>query len=52
VNLLSSKKSQIAKGHSMGASCCQIEVELWNAAEAALPAAQEEKREEKRRAFA
>ncbi|HEY9182311.1 MAG TPA: molybdopterin dinucleotide binding domain-containing protein, partial [Gammaproteobacteria bacterium] len=43
VNLLSSKKSQISKGHSMGASCCLIEVERWNAGEAALPA-QEEKR--------
>jgi hypothetical protein len=50
VNLLSSKKSQISKGHSMGASCCLIEVERWNVAEAAVPA-QEEKRE-KRKAVA
>jgi hypothetical protein len=51
VNLLSSKKSQITKGHSMGASCCLIEVERWNAAEAAIPA-EEEKREEQRKAVA
>lgn len=31
VNLLSSGRSQIRKAHSMGASCCQIEVEKWNA---------------------
>jgi trimethylamine-N-oxide reductase (cytochrome c) len=29
VNLLSSSRSQIRKAHSMGASCCQIEVEKW-----------------------
>ncbi|HEY5665971.1 MAG TPA: hypothetical protein VIV64_04555, partial [Gammaproteobacteria bacterium] len=41
VNLLSSPKSQIKKGHSMGASCCQIQVERWNAGEMALPEEQE-----------
>jgi trimethylamine-N-oxide reductase (cytochrome c) len=41
VNLLSSKKSQITKGHSMGASCCLIEVEKWSAGEMALPSEQE-----------
>jgi trimethylamine-N-oxide reductase (cytochrome c) len=41
VNLLSSKKSQITKGHSMGASCCLIEVEKWKAGEVALPEEQE-----------
>jgi trimethylamine-N-oxide reductase (cytochrome c) len=51
VNLLSSKKSQITKGHSMGASCCLIQVEKWNAAEATVPA-QQEKKEEKRKAVA
>ena len=30
VNLLSSSRSQIRKAHSMGASCCQIDVERWN----------------------
>jgi len=29
VNLLSSSRSQIRKAHSMGASCCQIDVEKW-----------------------
>jgi trimethylamine-N-oxide reductase (cytochrome c) len=38
VNLLSSKKSQITKAHSMGASCCLIEVEKWSAGEIAVPA--------------
>ena len=37
VNLLSSKKSQITKGHSMGASCCLIEVERWHVGEMAEP---------------
>jgi hypothetical protein len=41
VNLLSSPKSQIKKGHSMGASCCQINVEKWAEGEAALPESQE-----------
>jgi trimethylamine-N-oxide reductase (cytochrome c) len=41
VNLLSSPKSQIKKGHSMGASCCQIEVERWKVGEMALPAQKE-----------
>jgi endogenous inhibitor of DNA gyrase (YacG/DUF329 family) len=36
----------------MGASCCLIEVERWNAGEVAMPAAQEEKRDEKRKAVA
>jgi endogenous inhibitor of DNA gyrase (YacG/DUF329 family) len=52
VNLLSSKKSQISKGHSMSASCCLIEVERWNAGEVAVPAAQEEEQAEKRKAVA
>jgi trimethylamine-N-oxide reductase (cytochrome c) len=54
VNLLSSKKSQIAKGHSMGASCCLIQVERWIAGEASMPVPEEleEKREEKRKAVA
>jgi len=29
INLLSSSRSQIRKAHSMGASCCQIDVEKW-----------------------
>ncbi len=37
VNVLSSSKSQIRKAHSMGASCCLIEVEKWGAGEIALP---------------
>jgi trimethylamine-N-oxide reductase (cytochrome c) len=37
VNLLSSSKSQIGKAHSMGASCCQIEVEKWKVGEASVP---------------
>jgi trimethylamine-N-oxide reductase (cytochrome c) len=37
VNLLSSKKSQITKAHSMSASCCLIEVEKWSAGEMASP---------------
>jgi hypothetical protein len=41
VNLLSSRKSQISKGHSMGASCCLIEVEKWSAGEMASPGEQE-----------
>jgi trimethylamine-N-oxide reductase (cytochrome c) len=41
VNLLSSKKSQISKAHSMSASCCLIEVEKWNASEMASPVEQE-----------
>ena len=52
VNLLSSSKSQISKAHSMGASCCLIEVERWNMGEVSMPAAQEEKRAEKRKAVA
>ena len=52
VNLLSSSKSQIRKAHSMGASCCLIEVERWNAAEMAVPAREEERLEEKRAAVA
>ena len=41
VNLLSSSKSQINKAHSMGASCCLIEVEKWNAGEVSLPVEKE-----------
>jgi len=41
VNLLSSSKSQISKGHSMSASCCLIEVERWKVGEMSLPAEQE-----------
>jgi trimethylamine-N-oxide reductase (cytochrome c) len=41
VNLLSSPKSQIKKGHSMGASCCQIEVAKWHVGEQALPVQKE-----------
>jgi molybdopterin guanine dinucleotide-containing S/N-oxide reductase-like protein len=41
VNLLSSPKSQIKKAHSMGASCCQIDVEKWSAGEISLPEPQE-----------
>jgi trimethylamine-N-oxide reductase (cytochrome c) len=41
VNLLSSSKSQIRKAHSMGASCCLIEVEKWSAGEISLPAPEE-----------
>jgi molybdopterin guanine dinucleotide-containing S/N-oxide reductase-like protein len=41
VNLLSSPKSQIKKAHSMGASCCQIEVEKWSEGEISLPEPQE-----------
>ena len=41
MNLLSSPKSQIKKGHSMGASCCQINVEKWIEAEIALPEREE-----------
>ena len=41
VNLLSSSKSQIRKAHSMGASCCQIEVEKWSAGEIAMPPREE-----------
>jgi trimethylamine-N-oxide reductase (cytochrome c) len=41
VNLLSSKKSQIGKAHSMAASCCLIEVEKWSAGEMASPVEQE-----------
>jgi trimethylamine-N-oxide reductase (cytochrome c) len=37
VNLLSSPKSQIKKAHSMGASCCQIDVEKWSEGEISLP---------------
>jgi len=37
VNLLSSPKSQIKKGHSMGASCCQIQVAKWVEGEMAIP---------------
>ena len=47
VNLLSSSKSQISKAHSMSASCCLIEVELWNAAEMAVPAREEKPREKR-----
>ena len=42
VNLLSSKKSQISKGHSMGASCCLIQVERWNVGDVSLPVEEEE----------
>jgi trimethylamine-N-oxide reductase (cytochrome c) len=41
VNLLSSKKSQISKGHSMSASCCLIQVERWKVGDVSLPAEQE-----------
>jgi trimethylamine-N-oxide reductase (cytochrome c) len=41
VNLLSSPKSQIKKGHSMGASCCQIDVEKWSMGEISLTEEQE-----------
>ena len=37
VNLLSSSKSQISKAHSMGASCCLIEVERWSEGEISVP---------------
>jgi len=37
VNLLSSSKSQIRQAHSMGASCCQIEVEKWKVGEVSVP---------------
>ena len=47
MNLLSSKKSQISKGHSMGASCCLIQVERWKVGEIAEPAEQEEPRQER-----
>ena len=43
MNLLSSKKSQISKGHSMGASCCLIEVERWKVGEMSLPDEQEKR---------
>ena len=35
VNLLSSGRSQVRKAHSMGASCCQVDVEKWTTQEAA-----------------
>jgi hypothetical protein len=41
VNLLSAPRSQIKKGHSMSASCCQIDVEKWVEAQAALPEKEE-----------
>jgi trimethylamine-N-oxide reductase (cytochrome c) len=41
VNLLSSPKSQIKKAHSMGASCCQINVDRWSEGEMSLPEQQE-----------
>ncbi len=37
VNLLSSSRSQIRKAHSMGASCCQIEVDKWHPDQASMP---------------
>jgi trimethylamine-N-oxide reductase (cytochrome c) len=43
VNLLSSSKSQISKGHSMGASCCLIEVERWNVGQMAEPFVEEKR---------
>ena len=52
VNVLSSSKSQISKAHSMGASCCLIQVERWSVGEVSMPAAKEEKRDEKRKAVA
>ena len=41
VNLLSSSRSQIRKAHSMGASCCQIEVDKWHPSQASMPPAKQ-----------
>ncbi len=42
INLLSSSRSQIRKAHSMGASCCQIDVEKWTAPPPANERAEEQ----------
>jgi anaerobic selenocysteine-containing dehydrogenase len=45
INLLSSSRSQIRKAHSMGASCCQIDVEKWTPPPSARAADQDVSRE-------